>query len=355
MHNLEEFYGTMESTDMAGFRLHRLEMYNWGTFDNDVWQICPRGRNNLLTGDIGSGKSTLVDAVTTLLVPHHRIVFNKAAGAGTKERTLYSYIRGEYKNVKYDYEQSGKPVALRDENSCAILLGYFFNNGFNQGITLAVVFYLKDNNKNPQRFFVISQSDMSIAADFTDFGDNILNLKKRLKKQPDVQVMDQFKMYSSRFRRLLGIKDPQAMDLFLQTVSMKSVGNLTKFIRRHMLDRADVSDRIQDIRSNFDNLNRAYMAVVKAKNQISALLPISLNGQKYRQVEAEHEELIQCRDLLHAFFAVQMDIDNNGGRRIKDISKEIEFFEREKEMKKKCADDYLAIAEKIGLSFAGSA
>ncbi len=50
-----------------------------------------------------------------------------------------------------------------------------------------------------------------------------------------------------------------------------------------------------------------------------------------------------------------MDIDNNGGRRIKDISKEIEFFEREKEMKKKCADDYLAIAEKIGLSFAGSA
>jgi uncharacterized protein YPO0396 len=27
------------------------------------------GKNALLTGDIGSGKSTLVDAVTTLLVP----------------------------------------------------------------------------------------------------------------------------------------------------------------------------------------------------------------------------------------------------------------------------------------------
>jgi uncharacterized protein YPO0396 len=83
-----------------GFRLHRLEILNWGTFHNQIWILTPSGNNSLLTGDIGSGRSTLVDALTVLLVPHQKITFNKAAGADTKERTIASYIRGDYSTKK---------------------------------------------------------------------------------------------------------------------------------------------------------------------------------------------------------------------------------------------------------------
>jgi uncharacterized protein YPO0396 len=69
---------------LAGFRLRRLEVFNWGTFDDRVWTLQADGKNALLTGDIGSVKSTLVDAVTTLLVPAHRVAYNKAAGAVSK-------------------------------------------------------------------------------------------------------------------------------------------------------------------------------------------------------------------------------------------------------------------------------
>ena len=58
---------------LSGFRLHRLEVYNWGTFDGRVWSLQPEGKNSLLTGDIGSGKSTLVDAVTIPVPAHHRL------------------------------------------------------------------------------------------------------------------------------------------------------------------------------------------------------------------------------------------------------------------------------------------
>ncbi len=379
-----------EPPNMAGFRLQRLEMYNWGTFHHDVWAIDPQCRNSLLTGDIGSGKSTLVDAVTTLLVPHNRIVFNKAAGAGTRERSLYSYIRGEYKNVKYDYEQTGKAVALRDENACTILLGYFYNHGFKKGVTLAQVFWLKDNSKNPERFFVVSESVLSIAMDFADFGNNILDLKKRLKKRDNVSVVENFKTYSTRFRRLFGIKDPQALDLFHQTVSMKSVGNLTEFIRLHMLDKTDVEERIREIRKNFDNLNKAHSAVIKAKEQIQALTPIVENGKKYIELEHGCHELCQCREALNAFFAfiqikmlkkrieqLQLDIkkithnietldqaltqlrhqagvlrasiDDNGGRRIQDIQREILFLEKDRDLKKQREKQYLTIAKALGI------
>ena len=50
-----------------GFRLQKLEVYNWGTFDSRVWSLELNGEMSLLTGDVGSGKSTLVDALLTLL------------------------------------------------------------------------------------------------------------------------------------------------------------------------------------------------------------------------------------------------------------------------------------------------
>ena len=99
---------------LAGFRLQRLEVFNWGTFDSRVWTLALEGRNTLLTGDIGSGKSTLVDAVTTLLVPAQRVAYNKAAGADYKERSLRSYVLGHYKSERSDTTGVARPVALRD-------------------------------------------------------------------------------------------------------------------------------------------------------------------------------------------------------------------------------------------------
>jgi uncharacterized protein YPO0396 len=76
----------------AGYRLEYTEVYNWGTFDEKVWRFTPGAETGLVTGDIGSGKSTIVDALTTLLVPAHKAAYNKAAGADAKERTLRSYV-----------------------------------------------------------------------------------------------------------------------------------------------------------------------------------------------------------------------------------------------------------------------
>ncbi|MGB5935478.1 MAG: ATP-binding protein, partial [Ornithinimicrobium sp.] len=83
---------------LPGFRLQRLEVLGWGTFDRSIWRFGLDGRTTLLTGDIGSGKSTLVDALTTLLMPAQRISYNKAAGADTRERSLRSYVLGHYKS-----------------------------------------------------------------------------------------------------------------------------------------------------------------------------------------------------------------------------------------------------------------
>src|SRR5437870_7985689 len=140
---------------LTGMRLQRCEVLNWGTFHGVIWCLDLNGDNALLTGDIGSGKSTLVDAVTTLLVPAQKIAYNKAAGAEARERDLRSYVLGHVKSERGDEGYSAKPVGLRDHKTYAVILGRFRNEAFNQDVTLAQVFWFRELYGQPSRFYVV--------------------------------------------------------------------------------------------------------------------------------------------------------------------------------------------------------
>ncbi len=182
---------------LPGYRLERVEIFNWGTFHNAIHKLHLDGRNGLLTGDIGSGKSTLVDAITTLLVPSHRLAYNKAAGADIKERTLKSYVLGYHRSERNETTGSAKPVGLRNENSYSVILGVFQNSGFESKVTLAQVFWMKDLGAPPNKLYVCAENDLSIAADFSNFGSDIAKLKKRLNEK--ASLYDSFKEYSAWF------------------------------------------------------------------------------------------------------------------------------------------------------------
>ncbi len=177
---------------LSGFRLQRLEVLNWGTFDRHVWTLQLDGRNGLLTGDIGSGKSTLVDAITTLLVPAHRIAYNKAAGADTRERSLRSYVLGHYKSERNEVTGAARPLGLREPGSYSVILGVFHNAGYDQTVSLAQVFWFKEAQGQPARFYLGAEHALSIAADFSGFGTDITQLRKRL-RGAGAEVFDSFR------------------------------------------------------------------------------------------------------------------------------------------------------------------
>lgn len=287
---------------LSGFRLQRLEVLNWGTFDQHVWTLQLDGRNALLTGDIGSGKSTLVDAITTLLVPAHRIAYNKAAGADSKERTLRSYVLGHYKSERNEVTGAAKPVSLRDQNSYSVILGVFHNAGYDQTVSLAQVFWMREPHGQPERFYLGAERELAIARDFSGFGTEIAQLRRKLRGQ-GAELHDSFPPYAAWFRRRFGIENEQALELFHQTVSMKSVGNLTDFVRSHMLEPFDVAQRIRSLIDHFNDLNRAHQAVLKAKRQVELLDPLVAECGRHAGLGREVEDLRHCRDSLRVHFA----------------------------------------------------
>jgi len=374
----------------TGFRLHRLELLNWGTFNQFVWTLNLHGQNTLLTGDIGSGKSTVVDAVTTLLVPAHRVAYNKAAGAEGKERSLRSYVLGHYKSERNDVGGSSKPVALRDDSTLSVILGVFRNEGFDQTITLAQVFWMREAVGQPARLFVGAEHDLTIAEHFTSFGADIPALRKRLKAQ-GAELNDTFPPYEAWFRRRLGIQSSQALDLFHQTVSMKSVGNLTEFVRQHMLDAGSASERIEKLLGHFDDLNRAHESVLRAKRQMEMLQPLVADCDRHDLLVGERNLREACRNALRTYFAdvrsrlvrdrlddlasqrqrletrqathdaerrdlltrresLRSDLAANGGDRLAAIDAEIAQLEAERSRRKQKADKYASLCRDLDLA-----
>ena len=287
-----------------GFRLHRLELLNWGTFDGGVRTFRLDGETSLLTGDIGSGKSTVVDAVTTLLLPAHRIEYNKAAGAQRKERTLMSYVRGFHKSERTAAGDSSKPVALRGPGSYSVVLGVFRNEALGKTITLALTLWATQEAGQPSRFYSVAEREQGIAADFSDFGGDPAKLKRTL-RAGGVDVFDDFVRYESAFKRQFGITSGQAMELFHRTVSMKQVENITQFVRDNMLDDDDVRARIDNLLHHFDDLKKAHDAVLRAKDQIARLEPVRDGAARHDELAAREARGRAQRDQLKPWFTAR--------------------------------------------------
>ncbi len=362
-----------------GFRLHSVELFNWGTFHNKIWKIEPNGSNSLLTGDVGSGKSTLVDALTCLIVPHQKINFNKAAGAERNERNLLTYIKGEYKNTKSDEADSReKAVSLRyngsTDSTFSVVIANFNNEGYHESISLAQVFWIE--NDKPQKLLIIREKlPLSIKDNFSKIED-ARELRKRMKDLSNTEVFDDnFSKYSQRFRQLFGMQTDKAIDLFYQTVSMKSVSSLTLFVREQMLERTEIKTQIEDLKKRFDDLNKAFAAVQNARKQKDILAPLVDFCENFRKFEERIQDIDNILQSVPSYFAskkialleteitdcerkllqiggqlktiedtlrekrkaeiqINNDIDNNGGARLKEIAADIEKKEELSKIKR---------------------
>lgn len=284
----------------AGFRLHQLEIWNWGTFHGAIWQLCPNGQTSLLTGENGSGKSTLVDALITLLVPNRQRSYNQAAGASRKrERSEKTYIRGAYGARQQEGDYRAATQYLRDKNSYSVLLAHFRNEGYDEDITLAQVLWEEDKVK---KFFVVAQRPLAITTHFSQF-DTIRALKKQLRSLDGVFLTDQFKQYSAKFRKLFGLRSDKALDLFNQTVTIKEIGQLNDFVRKHMLESTDAREKVAQLQSHYENLFVAYQAIEKAEKQLAILRPLVAEARKYEKAYAELQQLEGCEQAIPVYFA----------------------------------------------------
>lgn len=167
-------------TNKPGYRLQYMEVYNWGTFNDRIFKIEPKGNNSLLTGANASGKSTFIDALLTLLVPAKKDRFyNQSSGVDKKgDRTEETYVLGNYATIQRDGDLGTLTKSLRDKNCFSIILANF-QNAEEKSITVFQVRWY--SNDELRRSFGIAHLPLNIERDFQHF-DQKGNWKKTLDK-----------------------------------------------------------------------------------------------------------------------------------------------------------------------------
>lgn len=276
-------------SDKSGFRLQYMEVYNWGTFDDHVWQIKPEGETSLLTGANGSGKTTYVDALLTLMVPERKYRFyNQSSGSEKKgDRTEESYVLGGYGNIQTENSNATKSLYLREnrEETYSILLACFANEA-GQEITLFQVRYFSGSDM--KRVYAVAHKSLHIENDFTPF-DLSGNWRRRIDQQYNkgsrrqVEWFDGASRYAQRMVEVLGMQSMQALSLFNQTVGIKVLGNLDEFIRMHMLEPRNMEEQFQELKKHLATLLDAQRNIEKAEAQIALLQPLEQHYITYQQ------------------------------------------------------------------------
>ncbi len=270
-----------------GYRLQKIELVNWGTFDStngQVYSVTPAGQTTLLVGRNGCGKSTLVDALLTLLVRPSIRNFNVAAGGGKRERDERTYVKGAYDRGGDDESNSSQPKYLRPKaNQPSVILAVFGSEGTGKKFTIAQVLYLTAD-QSVEKIYCFADGERSIRDDFGGFEgtDAILKtLKKRGFKATRTHAE-----FETWFNKITNVRS-KAMEVFNQTVAVKDIQKLNDFIRNHMLEQADRGERVDRLLTHFTELCDAHASLVRVQQQSLLLEPVAVAGKDCLRLQAE--------------------------------------------------------------------
>lgn len=287
---------------LPGYRLQRLELFNWGTFDStggQVYSVTPQGQTTLLVGRNGCGKSTLVDALLTLLVRPSIRNFNVAAGAGKRERDERTYVKGAYDRGGDDDVSSGQLRFLRPRGShYSVILAVFSSQGSGRSFTVAQVLYLTAD-QSVEKIYCMSEGERCIRDDFGGFEgtDSLV----RLLKQRGFKASRTFADFEGWLTKATNLRS-KAMEVFNQTVAVKDIQRLNDFIRNHMLEQANRGERVDRLLSHFTQLCEAHQSLVRVRQQAELLEPISGIGEDCRRRQLELRRVERRSAAISAFF-----------------------------------------------------
>ena len=262
----------MNAVHPGQWRMERIEVLNWGTFQGH-WTVPVARRGFLLTGPSGSGKSSLLDAVSAVLTPRGKLRFNAAAndgGARGDDRSLVSYIRGAWRRSAD--EETGEVASeyLRPNATYSGILLHYADGSGGKPVVLVKLFYLRRGSGTPadvQELSLILQ-DAAVLSDFVPYLSNGIDVRKVKAGWPDaVAVTDKHSHFASRFSRLMGIAGENAILLLHKTQAAKSLGNLDELFRTFMLDEPRTFAMAENAVAQFGELARAHGAVVQARQQ----------------------------------------------------------------------------------------
>ncbi len=292
---------------MSGYRLHELHLYNWGAFAGRH-QASVDAANTAIIGPTGSGKTTLVDALMTLLCANPR--YNLASTGGHEsDRDLVSYVRGATGPGAGPGSDSGEHLARTGRCVTGIAARLVRDGASADEVWLGAILWFDGSSSSVadlgRRWCFARGPGHGLDLWLEEHHAGGARALGKLEKASDgLQFFTSKSAYLARVQRFFEV-GPNAFTLLNRAAGLKQLNSIDDIFRELVLDDHSAFDDALKVAASFDELAAIHAELELANRQYLALLPLR---ELAVQEEAAHQRLQDLR-LLHAalpqWFAAQ--------------------------------------------------
>lgn len=283
------------------WRARTLQLVNWGGFENHQRLELHPGAN-LISGASGSGKSTLLDAYLALMMPAD-VPFNGASNTatgrarGAEQRNLLSYLRGQIDTTSDETGQE-RPTVLRGQTRATWgAVAMTFVNDHGALFTAARVFYASPS----------AGTDSELVRRMVTF-DGYLNLPdleplvarqfppKELRTTfPGLATHSTYTEFADRLGTRLGIgvggEAVKALRLLARIQAGQQIRTVDNLYKKMVLDTPKTFAAADKALAHFDDLEKAYNAMVDEQHKVDLLTGIDEHHQDLVNAQATIDQI----------------------------------------------------------------
>ena len=261
-----------------------MELVNWGGFDGARRVRFDVG-STLLSGASGTGKSTLLDAYTALMMPSD-VPFNGASNdavgraRGTEQRSLVSYLRGQT-DITLDTEGTQRAQVMRgDERATWGGVAMTFVSDDGQAFTVARLYYVPATARmNGDVTARLLTFDGRLAlTDFEPLAGEQFQPAKLKAARPGVAVFDTYQAFAARLFTRLGIGANADGDKALRLLARVQAGHQIRTVddlyKQMVLEEPATFAAADQALAHFDHLADTYRRMLDEHHKERILEPI---------------------------------------------------------------------------------
>ena len=258
----------------------KLLLVNWSRFSNVSISL---NGSTLFTGVNGSGKSTILDAMTYMLTGNTQ--FNKAAL--DKDRNVISYVRGDTKS-------EGKSRFIREGEVTSYIAMEFWSPLEKQYLVVGVCIEYVNETSNTKKWFVFKDTRIDDCRFYTEKDKKVTvyprqDLIVKGKKVSSIEFMNRDKGTEQVLRALglrCGVEKYKAK--LVKMMAFNPENNIDKFIQECVLDEHPIRSMndIREHRKHYNDAKNVYEELAKGKQQLEI---VQKKITEYEAVERKYE------------------------------------------------------------------
>ena len=251
--------------------LTKIKLINWHGFYNDTIDV----RDSvLITGENGSGKSSLLDALYFLLTGGEENKFNSAANEKAA-RTLETYMRG-----KTGIE--GKTYLRSDLSLISHIAVEFYDDVAEEPFVIGVVLEIQDDkSKIGRTFYHLKRrgitDDLFIREE--DGAISYVNYKvmRASLRDSDINVLDGSRPdIRSKIAGILSLENKRYYELLPKALAFKPIADVNDFVYKFLMPQKNVNiDNIRTLIRRFNELKRELENSSKKKAALERMMDLS--------------------------------------------------------------------------------